>query len=84
MGPMSDQRLLAGLLAAIGIGLSFALTVLLFGFVVLAGTLLLVIGLAFSALPGRRQAAAKALGIAGLTLSGPLIYVGLAFLQSSS
>ena len=82
-GLMSGERLLAGLLVAIGIGVSFALTVLLFGFVVLAGALLLVIGLAFLALPGRRQAAAKALGAAGLTLSGPLIYVGLAVLQSS-
>ena len=69
---------------SIGISVSFALTVLLVGFVVLAGALLSSSDWPFFALPRRRQPAAKALGAAGLTLSGPLIYVGLAILQSSS
>ena len=80
---MSDERLLSGLLVAGGIGASFALTVVLFGFVVLAGSLLVVVGLALLAVPGRRQAAVHTLGAAGLTLSGPVIYVGLAVLQAS-
>ena len=81
---MSDERLLAGLLGLIGAGGSFALTVVLFGFVVLAGALLVVVGLALLAVPGRRRRAVHILEAAGLTLSGPLIYVGLAVVQAWS
>ncbi len=79
---MTDERLLVGLLCVIAVGVSFGLTVLFFGFVVLAGALLVVAGLALLAVPRRRRTAAQVLGVGGVTLSGPLIYVGLAVLQS--
>lgn len=79
---MSDERLLAGLLGLIGAGASFALSVVLFGFVVLAGALLVIVGLALLAVPGRRRRAVQTLEAAGLTLSGPLMYVGLAIVQA--
>jgi hypothetical protein len=79
---VTDERLLVGLLGVIAVGVSFGLTVLFFGFVVLAGALLVVGGLALMAVPARRRIAAQVLGVAGVTLSGPLIYVGLAVLQS--
>lgn len=78
---MTDERLLVGVLAAIAVALSFGLTVLFFGFVVLAGLLLMVVAVALLAVPGRRRTAAQALAVAGLVLSGPLIYLGLAVLQ---
>ena len=79
---MTDQRLLVGYLGMIAVGVSFGLTVLFFGFVVLAGLLIVVTGLAFAAVPGRRRTAAKVLGVGAATLSGPVIYVALAVLQS--
>lgn len=44
MYPRSHRGRLRGVLAAIAVGLSFGLTVLFFGFVVLAGLLLMVVG----------------------------------------
>jgi hypothetical protein len=81
---MTDERLLVGMLVVIGVGVSFGLTILFFGFLVLAGVLLANVGLALLAVPGRRRGAVQVLGAAGLILSGPLIYLGLAVLQSSS
>lgn len=78
---MTNVRPLVGALAAIAVGLSFGLTVLFFGFVVVAGLLLIVAGLGLLALPGRRRTASEILVVAGAVLSGPLIYVGLAVLQ---
>ena len=78
---MTDDRLLFGILAAIGVAVSFGLTVLFFGFVVLAGLLLMVVGLSLLAVPGRRRPAAQALTIAGVALSGPITYVALAVLR---
>ncbi len=81
---MTDERLLVGVLAAIAVAVSFALTVLFFGFVLLAGLLLMAVGLPLLAARGRRQTAAQALTVAGFVLSGPLLYVGLAVLQRLS
>lgn len=78
---MRDERLLVAVLAAIAVAVSFGLTVFFFGFVVLAGLLLMGVGLALLALPGRGRTGAQALSGAGVVLSGPLIYVGLAALQ---
>lgn len=78
---MTDERRLVGVLAAIAVALSFGLTVLFFGFVVLAGLILMVVGVALLAVPGRRRTAAQALTVGGVVLSGPIIYVGLAVLQ---
>ena len=78
---MTDERLLAGVLVVIGIAVSFALTVLFLVFIVIGSALLVVIGLALLAVPRLRRAAVPVLGAAGLTLSGPVIYVGLALLQ---
>ena len=80
---MTDERLLVGFLGFIAVGVSFGLTVFFFGFVVLAGALLVVVGLALLAVPGRRRTATQVLGVGGATLAGPLIYIGLAVLQSS-
>ena len=79
---VTDQKLLVGLLGMIAVGVSFGLTVLFFGFVVLAGLLIVVTGLAFAAVPGRRRTATKVLGVGAATLSGPVVYVALAVLQS--
>jgi len=79
---VTDQRLLVGLLGMIAVGVSFGLTVLFFGFVVLAGLFIVITGLALAAAPRRRLTAAKILGVGALTLSGPVIYVGLAAVQS--
>ena len=79
---MSDERLLVGLLGVIAVGVSFALTVLFFGLVVLAGVLLTILGLALLGIPGRRQTAVLVLGASAATLSGPFIYIGLALLQA--
>ena len=81
---MTEQRLLVGLLAAIAVAVSFALTVLFFGLVVLAGLLLIAVGLPLLPVRGRRRTAAYALAVAGIVLSGPLLYVGLAVLQRLS
>jgi hypothetical protein len=80
---VTDEKLLAGMLVVLGLGVSFGLSVLFFGFVLLAGALLLVVGLTLLVLGRRRRVALGMLGAAGLTLSGPLIYVGLAVLQTS-
>ena len=79
---VTGQCLLVGLLGMIAVGVSFGLTVLFFGFVVLAGLLIVVTGLAFAAAPGRRRTATKILGVGAATLSGPVVYVALAVLQS--
>ena len=79
---MTDERLLVGLLCLLAVGVSFGLAVLFFGFVVLAGSLLIIAGLALLAVPNRRRTATQILGVGGVTISGPLIYVGLAVLQS--
>ena len=80
---MTDERLLVGFLIVIAAAVSFALTILFFGFVVMTGALLLVAGLLLFALPGPRRRALILLAAAGVTLSGPLIYVGLAVLHST-
>jgi hypothetical protein len=79
---MTDTKLSGGVRLAIAVAVSFGLTVLLFGFVVLFGALLVVAGLVVSALPSRRRAGAAILAAGGMTLAGPLVYVGLAVLQS--
>lgn len=79
---MSDTRLLAGLLLLLSVAVSFGLTVLLFGFVLLLGALLLMAGLVVSAVPARRRTAVAVLVASGVTFAGPLLYVGLAVLQS--
>ncbi len=61
---------------------SFVLTIVFFGFVVLVGALLVIAGLALLAVPRRRRTALAVLAAGGAALSGPLIYVGLAVLQS--
>ena len=66
----------------IAVGGSFALSVVLFGFVVLAGALLVVVGLVLLAGPGQRRRAVETLEAAGLSLSGPLVYVGPAVVQA--
>ena len=78
---MTDTRLLVGLLSIIAAAVSFALTVVFFGLVVLTATFLVVAGLVLLAVPGRRQSAVAVLVVGGVTFSGPLIYVGLALLQ---
>ena len=78
---MTDTRLLVGFLSIIAVAVSFALTVLFFGLVVLTATLLVVAGLVLFAVTGRRQTAVAVLAVGGVTFSGPLIYVGLALLQ---
>jgi hypothetical protein len=79
---MTDERLLFGLLVMIAIGVSFVLTIVFFGFVVLVGALLVIAGLALLAVPRRRRTALAVLAAGGAALSGPLIYVGLAVLHS--
>ncbi|HWC10489.1 MAG TPA: hypothetical protein VG455_04625 [Acidimicrobiales bacterium] len=74
----TEERLLAGLLALVGAGASFALTIVLFGFVALAGLLLALLGLGLLLSPDRRGPAAAVLVIAAVVLSGPLAYLGLA------
>ena len=71
------------MLAVLGLGVSFGLTVLFFGFVVLAGVLLLLIGLTLLATHRQRGTALAILGASGLALSGPLVYVCLAVLQTT-
>lgn len=78
---MTDTRLLVGFLSSIAVAVSFGLTVLFFGLVVVAATLFVVAGLVLLAVPGRRQTAVAFLAVGGVTFSGPLIYVGLALLQ---
>lgn len=78
---MTETRLLVGFISIIAVGVSFALTVLFFGPVVLTATFLVVAGLALLAVPGRRQTAVAVLVGGGVTVSGPLIYVGLALLK---
>ena len=78
---MTDTRLLVGFLSVIAVAVSFGLTVVLFGFVVLAATLLVVVGLVLLAVPGRRQTAVTVLAVGGVAFSGPVIYVSLALLQ---
>ncbi len=80
---MTDERLLVGFLIVIAVSVSFGLTLLFFGFVVMAGAFLVVAGLVLFALPGPRRRAITVLAAGGVTLSGPLIYVGLALLQSA-
>ncbi len=80
---MTDERLLVGFLFLIAVGFSFGLTLLFFGFVVIVGAFLIVAGLVLSAVPGPRRRAVTVLAAAGVTLSGPLIYVGLALLRSA-
>ncbi|MGH9022758.1 MAG: tyrosine-type recombinase/integrase [Acidimicrobiia bacterium] len=77
---MTDERLLVGFLVVIGLGVSFVLTIFLFGFVLLAAVLLGVTGAALLITPTRRGAALWTLGLAGVISAGPLIYLGLAFL----
>lgn len=78
---MTDTRLLVGFLSIIVVAVSFALTVLFFGLVVLTATFLVLAGLVLLAVPGRRQTAVAVLAVGGATFSGPLIYVSLALLQ---
>ncbi len=79
---MTDTRLLVGLLLVIAIAVSFGLTVLFFGFVLLLGALLVVAGLVLSAVPSQRRSGVAVLAAGGVTLAGPLVYAGLAVLQS--
>ena len=79
---MTDTRLLVGLLAVIAVAVAFGLTVLFFGYMVLLGALLLVVGAVLSVLPAWRRRARAVLVASGVTLAGPLVYVGLAVLQS--
>ena len=79
---MTDQRLLVGFVVLIGAAVSFGLTIVLFGVVLLAGVLLGLAGLATLILSPDHRGAAIGLLVAGaVTISGPLAYVALAFLQ---
>jgi len=76
----TKERVLTGLLVLVGAGASFALTVVLFGFMVIAGLLLGLAGLALLCLTRTRHPAAGLLVAAAVVLSGPLVYATLAFL----
>jgi hypothetical protein len=78
---MTDGRRQAGLLV-LSVGASFGLTVLFFGFVVVAGGILMLLGL-FLLFSGRRPAAVHALGLGAVALTGPLIYAALALVAHS-
>ncbi len=81
---MTDTRLLVGSLSVLAVAVSFGLTVLFFGFVVLLSAFLLLAGLVLFAVPTPRRSAVAVLAAGGVTLAGPLIYVCLAVLQSGS
>jgi hypothetical protein len=75
-----DEKILAGLLVVLAAAVSFVLTIFFFGFVLLAGVLVTLVGLALMVRPSTRPKARRLLGGAGVTLVGPVLYVALAFL----
>jgi len=80
---MTDERLLVGFLVLIGVGVSFALTVVAFGAVVLVAVALGVTGLVLGAATRSHHAGSGALMIAGtVALTGPLVYIALAIASS--
>jgi len=79
---MTDERLLVGFLVLIGIGVSFVLTILAFGLVVLVALLLASIGVVLRLRGDVHRSASGALLFAAVAaLVGPVVYVGSAILQ---
>lgn len=74
--------LLFGLALLIVAAASFGLTVLFFGFVVLAGLSLLLAGGLCLMSPRSRPVGRGLLWASGVVLTGPVLYVGLALLLS--
>ena len=71
---------LVGIALVIAAAASFGLTVLFFGFVILAGLLLVLAGGLCLVSPRSRPLGRGLLTSAALVLAGPIAYVGLAFL----
>jgi len=71
---------LVGIALVVAAAVSFGLTVLFFGFVALAGLLLLLTGVLCVISPRSRLIGRGLLVAAAVVLVGPLVYVGLAFL----
>lgn len=71
---------LVGIALVIAAASSFGLTVLFFGFVVLAGLLLLLAGALCLVSPRSRPVGRGLLMSAAIVLADPLVYVGLAVL----
>ncbi len=77
---VTEVRVLVGIGLLIGAAASFALKVLLFGFVVLAALVLAIAGVVCVMRPRSRQVGRGLLVGAAVLSVGPLVYVGLAFL----
>ncbi len=80
MESVTEDRILIGFLVVIAAGASFGLTIVLFGFVALAGLLLALVAFGMLCFPSTRRVGSGVLIAAAIVVSGPLLYVTLALL----